>query len=85
MSTNGYTQLVNNPTTAKGTLIDHVYYNKRNDSVILEVHDTYYSILGFEKYQRQQLESYYANGIPFTLTNCQIQHNNLFCVGLSVF
>ena len=43
MSTHGYTQLVNNPTTARGTLIDHIYYNQPNDNVIVEVHDTYYS------------------------------------------
>ena len=41
MSTHGYTQLVNSPTTAKGTLIDHVYYNKPSGNVIVEVHDTY--------------------------------------------
>ena len=34
-------------------------------------------IVGFEKHQRQQLESYCANGIPVLLTNCQIQHNKL--------
>ena len=43
MSTHGYSQLVNSPTTAKATLIDHVYYNKPNGNVIVEVHDTYYS------------------------------------------
>ena len=43
MSTHGYAQLVNSPTTAKGTLIDHVYYSNPNGSEIVEVHDTYYS------------------------------------------
>ena len=42
MSTHGYAQLVNNPTTAKGTLIDHVYSNL-HDNIIVEVYDTYYS------------------------------------------
>ena len=43
MSTHGYSQLVNSPTTAKGTLIDHIYYNKPNGNITVEVHDTYYS------------------------------------------
>ena len=43
MSTHGYTQLVNTPTTAKGTLIDHVSSNIHDDNIIVEVHDTYYS------------------------------------------
>ena len=43
MSTHGYEQLVNNPTTTKGTLIDHVYSNLHDNNIIVEVHDTYYS------------------------------------------
>ena len=43
MSNNGFTQLVRNPTTAKGTLIDHVYYNRPTSDVVVEVRDTYYS------------------------------------------
>ena len=42
-SAHGYTQLVTTPTTDKGTLIDHVYYNKPTSDIILQVHDTYYS------------------------------------------
>ena len=43
MTNNGYTQLVQSSTTDRGTLIDHVYYNRPvlvNDTI---VHDTYYS------------------------------------------
>ena len=43
MSNYGYTQLVMNPTTSKGTLIDHVYYNRPTNDIIVQVHDTYYS------------------------------------------
>ena len=43
MSNHGFAQLVRSPTTAKGTLIDHVYYNRPTSDVILEVCDTYYS------------------------------------------
>ncbi len=39
----GFTQLVTTPTTDKGTLIDHVYYNGPLDGVVVEVSDTYYS------------------------------------------
>ena len=40
MSDNDYSQLVENPTTDRGTLI---YYNKNCDNVILEIADCYYS------------------------------------------
>ena len=43
MSNYGFTQLVKAPTTAKGTLIDHVYYNRPTSDIIVEVCDTYYS------------------------------------------
>ena len=43
MSSNAYTQLVSCPTTDRGTLIDHVYYNRSCDSAIVQVSDTYYS------------------------------------------
>ena len=43
MSSHGYTQLVTCPTTAQGTLIDHIYYNNPSSRVIIEIHDTYYS------------------------------------------
>ena len=36
-------QLVTSPTTAKGTLIDHVYYNRPTRDNIVEVRETYYS------------------------------------------
>lgn len=34
-------------------------------------------IVGFEKHQRQRLDSFCANGVPVTLTNCQVQLNKL--------
>lgn len=40
MSNHGYSQLVTNPTTHQGVLIDHVYYNRHTSDI---VHDTYYS------------------------------------------
>ena len=43
LSTHGYTQLVNSPTTAQGTLIDHVYSNLHDNNINVEVRDTYYS------------------------------------------
>ena len=41
--TYGFTQLVNSPTTAQGTLIDHVYYRNPSSNIIAQVQDTYYS------------------------------------------
>ena len=35
--------LVQSSTTDRGTLIDHVYYNRPSDDAVVQVHDTYYS------------------------------------------
>ena len=44
MSSHGYTQLVNSPTTNRGTLINHVYGNASLPSnTVIQVQDTYYS------------------------------------------
>ena len=43
MTSHGFTQLVQSPTTDRGTIIDHVYYNRTGNDVIVQVHDTYYS------------------------------------------
>ena len=43
MSSYGYSQLVQSPTTAQGTLIDHVYYRGPSNSLSVHVQDTYYS------------------------------------------
>ena len=43
MTRHGYVQLVQSPTTANGTLIDHVYCSNVPDNTIVEVQDTYYS------------------------------------------
>ena len=46
MSTFSFKQLVQYPTTAQGTLIDHVYYRNTSGSTIfsiVQVQDTYYS------------------------------------------
>ena len=42
MSSHGYTQIVKS-TTARGTLIDHVYYNSLPGNTIVQEQDTYYS------------------------------------------
>ena len=39
----GFRQLVTVPTTAQGTLIDHVYYRGIPDSAVVHISDTYYS------------------------------------------
>ena len=41
MSQYEFSQLVQTPTTDRGTLIDHVYYNGPSDHVKLQVNDTY--------------------------------------------
>ena len=43
MTSKGYVQLVQSPTTANGTLIDHVYCSNVPGNTIVEVQDTYYS------------------------------------------
>ena len=43
MSNSGFKQLVQSPTTAKGTLIDHAYFNRPTGDIVMEVRDTYYS------------------------------------------
>ena len=43
MTSSGYTQLVQSPTTDRGTLIDHTYTNRLVNDVVVQVHDTYYS------------------------------------------
>ncbi len=43
MSQYGFSQLVQTPTTDRGTLIDHVYYNRPSDHVHVKVCDVYYS------------------------------------------
>ena len=36
-------QLVQNATTDRGTLIDHLYFSKQCDDVLVQVRDVYYS------------------------------------------
>ncbi len=42
MSSIGFSQLVQHPTTDSGSLLDHIYYNQSPDGVV-DVVDTYYS------------------------------------------
>ena len=43
----GFEQCISGPTTDSGSLIDHIYYNRRDDStpeqLIIDIHDAYYS------------------------------------------
>ena len=43
MTINNFTQIVNEPTTDLGSLIDHIYYNRPISDLFIEVSDTYYS------------------------------------------
>ena len=43
MSSRGFTQLVQVPTTDSGSLIDYIYYNGTTDNTFVDVVDTYYS------------------------------------------
>ena len=43
MSNHGYAQLVQSPTTDRGSLIDHIYYNRPAGDTVVEIYDTYYS------------------------------------------
>lgn len=43
MSQHGYSQLVHNPTTDNGSLIDHIYYNKTTQMSEVRNIDSYYS------------------------------------------
>ena len=44
MNSHGFSQLVNQPTTDNGTLIDHIYIrNTTSLNTNIEVHDAYYS------------------------------------------
>lgn len=42
MQSHGLYQHITQPTSDRGGLIDHIYYNRTNE-VVAEVHDTYFS------------------------------------------
>ena len=39
----GFVQLIQEPTTNQGSLLDHIYYNNTSAVAVTEVCDTYYS------------------------------------------
>ena len=43
MTLHNFNQIVNEPTTDRGSLIDHIYYNRSISDLVIEVSDTYYS------------------------------------------
>ena len=43
MSSRGFSQLVQTPTTDSGSLLDHIYYNSIAEDTFVDVIDTYYS------------------------------------------
>ena len=43
MTSRGFTQLVQVPTTDSGTLLDHIYFNGVMQNIFVDVVDTYYS------------------------------------------
>ena len=43
MTLHNFNQIVNEPTTDRGSLIDHIYYNRSISDLVVEVSDTYYS------------------------------------------
>ena len=43
MTSHGFNQLVKHATTDRATLIDHVYFNKQCNDVLVQVRDVYYS------------------------------------------
>ena len=47
----GYTQLVKYPTTERATLIDHVYFSKQCNDILVQVRDVYYSDHNAAQYQ----------------------------------
>ena len=43
MSNNGYDQLMDSPTTDRGTSIDHIYCNSNPGNIVTDIADCYYS------------------------------------------
>ena len=43
MSSRGFSQLVQVPTTDSGSLLDHIYYNSIAENTFVDIVDTYYS------------------------------------------